>query len=160
MVDYETYCRIRDHLVRQQLTVAQTARALALDVRTVARWAEVEQFRAREAVPRASKLDTFKGQIVRWFDAHPYSAQQIYQRLAEAGYDGGITIVKDYVHRIRPRQQSAFSSWASTVSARRFLSTLDRPHAVALRLPRCGQLGRGLAPRRSRPCWAHMHSHA
>ena len=108
MVDYETYCRIRDHLVRQQLTVAQTARALGLDVRTVARWAEVEQFRARKAVPRASKLDAFKGQIVRWLDTHPYSAQQIYQRLGEAGYAGGITIVKDYVHRIRPRRQPAF----------------------------------------------------
>ena len=88
MVDYETYCRIRDHLVRQQLNVAQTARALGLDARTVARWADVEQFRARKAVPRASKLDAFKGQIVRWLDAHPYSAQQIYQRLAEAGYAG------------------------------------------------------------------------
>ena len=108
MVDYETYCRIRDHLVRQQLNVAQTARALALDVRTVARWAEVEQFRARKAVRRASKLDAFKGQIVRWLDVHPYSAQQIYQRLAEDGYNGGITIVKDYVHCIRPRRQPAF----------------------------------------------------
>lgn len=108
MVDYETFCRIRDHLVRQQLTVAQTSRALGLDVRTVARWAEVEQFRARRAVPRTSKLDAFKGQIVRWLDAHPYSAQQIYQRLAEAGYAGGITIVKDYVQRIRPRRQPAF----------------------------------------------------
>ena len=77
MVDYETYCRISDHLMRQQLTPAQTARALALDVRTVARWAEVEQFRPRKAVPRASKLDAFKGQIVRWLDVHPYSAQQI-----------------------------------------------------------------------------------
>ena len=28
--------------------------------------------------------------------------------LAEAGYGGGITLVKDYVHRIRPRQQPAF----------------------------------------------------
>ena len=108
MVDYETYCRIRNHRVRQQLTVAQTARALGLDARTVARWAEVEQFRARQPRPRASKLDAFKGQIVRWLDAHPYSAQQIYQRLAEAGYGGGITIVKDYVHRIRPRRQPAF----------------------------------------------------
>ena len=108
MVDYETYCRIRDHLVRQQLTVAQTARALGLDVRTVAKWADVEQFRARQAVPRTSKLDAFKGQIVRWLDAHPYSAQQIFQRLGEAGYDGGLTIVKDYVHRIRPRRQPAF----------------------------------------------------
>ena len=85
MVDYETYCRIRDHLVRQQLTVAQTARALGLDVRTVAKWVRVEQYRARQAVPRTSKLDAFKGQIVRWLDTHPYSAQQIYQRLTEAG---------------------------------------------------------------------------
>jgi len=69
VVDYETYCRIRDHLVRQQLTMAQTARALGLDVRAVARWAEVEQFRARKAVPRDSKLDAFKGQVVRWLDA-------------------------------------------------------------------------------------------
>ena len=66
MVDYETYCRIRDHLVRQQLTPAQTARALGLDTRTVAKWAEVEQFRARQPRPRPSKLDAFKGQIVRW----------------------------------------------------------------------------------------------
>ena len=89
MVDYETFCQIRDHLVRQQLNVAQTARALGLDTRTVARWAGVEQFRARQAVPRTSKLDAFKGQIVRWLDTHPYSAQQIFQRLAEAGFEGG-----------------------------------------------------------------------
>ena len=108
MVDYETFCQIRDHLGRQQLTVAQTARALALHPRTVAKWAGEEQFRARAWVPRASKLDAFKGQIVRWLDTHPYSAQQIFQRLGEAGYDGGNSIVKDYVHRIRPRHQAAF----------------------------------------------------
>jgi transposase len=108
MVDYETFCRIRDHLGRQQLTVAQTARALALSPHTVAKWAAVDQFRVRAGVPRASKLDAFKGQIVRWLDAHPYSAQQIFQRLGEAGYAGGISIVKDYVQRIRPRHQEAF----------------------------------------------------
>ena len=108
MVDYETFCQIRDHLGRQQLSVAQTARALALHPRTVAKWAAAEQFRARAGVPRASKLDAFKGQIVRWLDAHPYSTQQIFQRLGEAGFEGGISIVKDYVHRIRPRHQEAF----------------------------------------------------
>ncbi len=108
MLDYETFCQIRDHLGRQQLTVVQTARALALDARTVAKWADVEQFRPRAGVPRLSKLDAYKGQIVRWLDAHPYSAQQIFQRLREAGFEGGITIVKDYVHRIRPRHQAAF----------------------------------------------------
>jgi transposase len=109
VLDYEIYCQIRDHLGRQSLSVAQTARALGLDSRTVAKWAGVEQFRPRAAVVvRVGKLDAFKGQIVRWLDAHPYSAQQIYQRLCEAGYQGGRTIVKDYVHRIRPRPQQAF----------------------------------------------------
>jgi transposase len=81
---------------------------LGLDIRTVAKWANVEQFAPRAGVVRVGKLDAFKGQIVRWLDTHPYSAQQIFQRLREAGYEGGRTIVKDYVHRIRPRHQEAF----------------------------------------------------
>lgn len=109
MLDYETFCKIRDHLGRQGLTVAQTAHALGLDARTVAKWAEVEQFKPRScSTPRVGKLDAFKGQIVRWLDTHPYSTQQIYQRLREIGYDGGITIVKDYVQLVRPRPAPAF----------------------------------------------------
>ena len=108
MLNYEIFCQIRDHLGRQQLTVAQTARALALDPRTVAKWARLEQFHPRAGVPRVSKLDAYKGSIVRWLDTHPYSAQQIFQRLREAGYDGGITVVKDYVLRIRPHAPKAF----------------------------------------------------
>ena len=104
MLEYEIYCKILDHLGRQQLTVAQTARALGLDPRTVAKWASVKQFRPRVGRARSGKLDPHKGQIVRWLDAHAYSAQQIFQRLCEAGYEGGITIVKDYVHCIRPRR--------------------------------------------------------
>lgn len=109
MLSYETYCKVHDHLGRQSLTPAQTAQALGLDVRTVTKWADVAQFQPRASTtPRPSKLDAFKGQIVRWLDTHPYSAQQIFQRLLELGYDGGITIVKDYVQRIRPRVPQAY----------------------------------------------------
>lgn len=108
MIDYETFCRIHDHLERQQLTCAQTARALGLHPQTVAKWAGIEQFRPRVTPPRASRLDPFKGQIVRWLDTHPYSAQQILQRLREAGFAGGATIVKDYVRQIRPRPREAY----------------------------------------------------
>jgi transposase len=108
VIDYEMFCRIRDHLERQQLSVAQTARALGLHPRTVSKWAALEQFRPRESRPRASLLDPFKGEIVRWLDTHPYSAQQIFQRLREAGFAGGVTIVKDYVRRIRPRPREAY----------------------------------------------------
>lgn len=108
MIDYETFCRIHDHLGRRHLTIAQTARALGLHPQTVAKWAALEQFQRRASPPRASRLDPFKSQIVRWLDAHPYSAQQILQRLREAGFAGGATIVKDYVRRIRPRPRAAF----------------------------------------------------
>jgi transposase len=108
VLDYETFCQIKDHLGRQHLNVAQTARAIGLDIRTVSKWADVQTFHPRTTVQRTSKLDAFKGQIVRWLDAHPYSAQQIYQRLCETGYSGGKTIVKDYVHRIRPHPPAAF----------------------------------------------------
>ena len=108
MIDYERYCQIRDHLDRQGLNVAQTARALGMDARTVARWAKVAQWRPRTGAPRPSKLDAYKGQIVRWLDSYPYSAQQIWQRLRELGFTGGATIVKAYVARIRPRSRPAY----------------------------------------------------
>ena len=58
--------------------------------------------------PRTSKLDPYKAQIRQWLEAHPYSAQQVFQRLREAGFDGGLTIVKDYVHTVRPRRAPAY----------------------------------------------------
>jgi len=39
--------------------------------------------------------------------------------------------------------------------APRILPTIGHPLAVALHFVRCGQLTGGLAPSRSRPCWAH-----
>ncbi len=108
MIDYEQYCQIRDRLGRQHLSVAQTARVLGMDARTVASWAKVQQWRPRAGAPRPSKLDAYKAQIVRWLDTYPYSAQQIWQRLRELGFTGGATIVKAYVARIRPRPRPAY----------------------------------------------------
>ena len=41
-------------------------------------------------------------------ETHPYTAVQIFQRLREDGFDGGYTIVKDYVRKIRPPKIKAF----------------------------------------------------
>jgi transposase len=108
VIDYETFCKIRDHHDRQGLTLAQTARALGLHPQTVSKWIKRPRYEARQAPPRVSQLDAFKPLIVRWLDAHPYSAQQIFQRLREAGYGGGLTIVRDYVAKIRPPPREAF----------------------------------------------------
>jgi transposase len=108
VIDYETFCKIRDHHDRQGLTCAQTARALGLHPQTVAKWIKRSRYAARRAPARASRIDPFKPLIVRWLDAHPYSAQQIFQRLQEAGFAGGRTIVRDYVRKIRPPRREAF----------------------------------------------------
>lgn len=110
MIDYATYCRIHDAHQSQGLNVAQIAHHLALDTKTVTKWLAEPRYRPRIHTPRASKLDPYKAQIRQWLEAHPYSAQQIFQRLREAGFDGGLTIVKDYVAAVRPRQAPAYLS--------------------------------------------------
>ena len=108
MIDYETFMQIHDHHERQGLTIAQTARALGLHPETVSKWVKCTRYERRRPVQRASRLDPFKGLIVRWLDSHPYSAQQIFQRVREAGYSGGPTTVRDYVREIRPREREAY----------------------------------------------------
>lgn len=110
MIDYATWCAIRDGTA-QHLTPAQLAGDLGLDVKTVRHWVG-RPYAPRVRVQRASKLDPFKGRIVGWLEVHPLTAQQVFQRLGEAGYDGGISIVKDYVRTIRPRPRAAFLTLA------------------------------------------------
>jgi transposase len=108
MIDYDTYCRIHDAHQKHGLTAVQIARELKMDVRTIARWLAEPKFRQRQAAPRPSKLDDYKGQIVRLLQAHDYSATQIFQQLREAGYAGGVSIVKQYVREVRPPRRPAF----------------------------------------------------
>jgi transposase len=108
VIDYETFAKIHDCRDRQGLTIAQTARALGLDARTVATWVARSRFEPRRSRPRGSVLDPFKPRITRLLDTHPYSAQQIFQRLREEGYHGGVTILRDYVRRIRPTKRPVY----------------------------------------------------
>lgn len=110
MIEYSTWCAIRDG-VAKHLTPAQLAMSLSLDIKTVRHWIG-RPYEPRATVVRPSKLDPFKGRIVGWLDAHPLSAQQVFQRLQEAGYRGGISIVKEYVHKIRPPMREDFLTLA------------------------------------------------
>ena len=112
MIDYELYCKIKNYHEVRHLTVPQIARELNLDERTVSHWLNTGKYRQREIVRRPSKLDAYKTLIVRWLETHPYTATQIFVRLRENGYTGGITIVKDYVHHVRPPRSPAFLTLA------------------------------------------------
>jgi len=64
--------------------------------------ARIEKYAPRQKQKRVSKLDPFKGEIVRLPHLYPYSAEQSFQRILEAGFEGPRTMVKDFVAEIRP----------------------------------------------------------
>ena len=108
MIDYETYVQIRNYFTQDYLKYSQIANKLGLDNRTVAIWANEPRYKARKSAPRKSKLDPFKNQIIQMLEKHAYTARQIYQRITQDGFKGGITIVEDYVRKIRPPKTKAY----------------------------------------------------
>jgi transposase len=107
MIDYPTWCRMKQLAERDRLNAAQIARELGLAARTVRKWL-AEPYRPRKAARRASALDPFKGHILGLLQQHRYSAVQVLAILREQGYAGGITILKDYIQQVRPRATEAY----------------------------------------------------
>jgi transposase len=108
MISYEQFCQIHDLHQRQALNAAQISRILNLDHKTVATWLARPHFISRATAKRNSLLDPFKGTIAHLLNFHPYSAQQIYQRLIEEGYVGSLTLVRDHVRQTRPVQRPVY----------------------------------------------------
>ena len=108
MIDYQTYCQIRHLLTEKKLGLRQIARELKLGLNTVRKWARQQTFKPAATPQRPSKLDPFKGDIVRLLEQHAYSAQQIFQQLKERGFQGRYTIIKDFVRQVRPKPRPAF----------------------------------------------------
>jgi transposase len=113
VISYELYCQIQLYRKERALSFAQIGRELNLDEETVARWARLKTYSQRLNARPKSKLDPYKPIIQRWLEQHPYTATQIFQRLrAEAAYTGGISILRDYVRRVRPVRAPAFLTLA------------------------------------------------
>ena len=111
MISFSQYTEM--HFLRSQegLSIRQIAQKMSLNSRTVAKWLARERYEARRNKGRSGKLDAHKATIRSLLEKHPYSAQQIFQRLIEGGdYQGGYTIVKEYVRKVRPRPPKAYLS--------------------------------------------------
>jgi hypothetical protein len=74
-------------------------------------WRTIKRYLDRPAQtpaerPRASKLDPYKATITELIEKDPsVSAAVIGQRLRPLGYNGGGSILRDYVHGVRPQLQ-------------------------------------------------------
>lgn len=108
MIPYNVFCRLRQLLDMEHWTPRQVAEELNLNIKTVRFWAARKKYEARQIPQRPSKLDAFKGAIVRLLHQHPFTAMQILQRMRELGYKGGYTVLKEFVAKIRPKKPQAY----------------------------------------------------
>lgn len=111
MIDYHTFCQIRQLRDTEHLTITQIAHQLDLHWQTVAHWEKCPRYERRTvaaATRRVSKLEAFKPTIQRLLAAHAYSAAQLFTRVAAEGYTGRYSILKTYVRSIRPPGKAAF----------------------------------------------------
>ncbi len=108
MIDYETYCKILQLHQQHELKPSQIASTLGLDVRTVLYWLEEGTYRSRKLQQRTSKLDPYKPQILLHMEKYGYTSAQMFRMIKEQGYDGGVTILKDYMAKIRPRRTTPY----------------------------------------------------
>jgi len=76
MIDYQTYCQIRQLFTEKKLSFRQIGRELELHWQTIRKWAKRESFQKALAPKRPSKLDPFKGEIVRQLERFDYSASR------------------------------------------------------------------------------------
>jgi transposase len=94
------------HTIHELVTQGKSARAIANDLglarNTVRKYLRGSP-RAKPRQPRTSQLDPFKEQIQRWMqEDHLYNCEVMLTRLRELGYQGGRSILKEYVHPFRP----------------------------------------------------------
>jgi transposase len=108
MIDYETFMKIKSYHEKDGLNCNQIAAIMGLSFKTVDKWLNEKRYRMRKSAGISSKLDPFKNQILQMLEKHPYTAAQILLRIKENGFDGGYTIVKDYVRKVRPPKTRAF----------------------------------------------------
>jgi len=105
MIDRRTIFEIH-RLAHNGLSVRKIAATLGLSRPTVQKYLDDPTAQATKPT-RASKLDPFQNDIARMLETDPkVSAAVIRQHLQERGFEGGATIVRDYLSRVRPSAQA------------------------------------------------------
>ena len=92
-------------LSNEGYSVRRIARTLTLNRKTVFKYLE-DPNPKRSVIKRPSKLDPFKQEISNMLDIDPKaSAVVICQRITSLGFDGEITILRDYLRKIRGKSR-------------------------------------------------------
>ena len=112
MIDYQTFQQIRLLHDQQGLNAAQIARTLNLHWETARKWVRRPKYERRASPPRTrrpSKLDAYKGTIVRLLESHPFTAAQLLIAAQGRGLHGQLHDPEAAsCTTVRPRRAPAF----------------------------------------------------
>lgn len=64
------------------------------------------QIHGLKGIRKGSKLDPYKEQLKQWMNQGIFNCEVLLERLRELGYDGGKSILKDYVQPYRPAKSA------------------------------------------------------
>ena len=96
---------IRD-LYSQGFNISEISRQTGFDRKTVRKYIHLKTAPDPQKRPkRKSKLDPFKPYILEKLKEGPYTAARLYREIKKMGYEGGKTIVKDFVQKVRPQNR-------------------------------------------------------
>ena len=103
MLDVERWAELRrEHFVRG-VGIKELARRYGIDRNTVRRAVRSPEPPRYQRSPAGSKLDPFKDEIHRLLKADPaLSGVRVREEIAPLGFDGGKSIVDDYLREVRP----------------------------------------------------------
>jgi transposase len=101
MIDKRTIFEIH-RLNNEGYTQRQIAKELRVSRKTIRKYLEHPEQAVRKSAVKPSKLDPYKGLIDQFLeDAPRVNSPALLQKLKEAGFDGEVTILKDYLRKKR-----------------------------------------------------------
>jgi transposase len=104
MLKTEEWLLIRD-LYSQGYNISEISKQTGFDRKTVRKYLRLKTLpEPQKRSGRKSKLDPFKPYILEKLEEGPYTASRLYREIKEMGFDGGKTIVKDFVQKVRPEK--------------------------------------------------------
>lgn len=114
MITAQEFYQIKFCSAQLKMSIPQIAEHLELNKGTVRHWMSKETFKKNIYKKRASKLDPFREKIEELLRFYPgFSAPQIYDKIkaktaGDNGYTGGISILKDFLREIRPKNRKVY----------------------------------------------------
>jgi transposase len=103
VIRVEQWAELRRLYFVKRLSIKEIQRRTGFHRQTIRRALRSEQAPRYERAPRPSKLDPFKEEVHRLLREEPrLPGTRVRELLQESGYDGGKTILDDYLRELRP----------------------------------------------------------